>query len=784
MGTFGFYLTGSLVAGNNTVTPSAGGSITINSTSGANNIAGAALRMDADSTKIIAYGDINIYANGAAAGLNTASQQGHGVILWGSSQVIRSYNGALSIAGYASQYYVYNTGLSDYAGGITLYSGSDLLQAKGNVTLNAVNMPGIALYLTAANASGGGVISDTGNIVMNGLSNCIAQPATYIRMAITATLGSVTISGAGNKYGIYQDAWSGSVTAKTDVNMIGYALTGYGIYYGIGPVTSSNGNVILSGYTSSATTTDYGIYSNAIGVSASNGSVTFQGSKMTSASTGSGYLINAAGTMSGGTPNIPVPICAVADSANSAFAATYGVYWTGAIAANTTTGQINLYAKAPYISGVMTAYGLLLGTANQSYSLTGANSVISVLAGSIGTGSLSYQTASNLEIGSLSGVDGFTGGSLSITETATLTQTKPISVNTLTLAGSGGVFVLSQANTVNTSITLNSGTLKVGNSSALGSTSKPLTMAASTILQANADLLTLSNPISMSGAATINAPSTYTFTLSGILSGASGALAINSPTSNTGTVILTAANTYGSTTTVSSGTLQIGAQDNSSATLGASASYAQALTVSSGAAFNWYSSAAQTFTNLAAGGTTGAINFNSTGTNAVTISGDQAFTGMVNVSQPVIMSGGSNGAKTGLGNTQTVRIKNGGTITLTTTADNAFLGSSVSSNLIIDQGGVLTTNASSSYSYHMGTITLNGGTLAYGNTSLVSGGCALACGTYNLDGKVTVTANSTISAIGVLLSQTSGTIFDVASGVTLTVSGILYKPTISIQIPA
>jgi hypothetical protein len=117
-----------------------------------------------------------------------------------------------------------------------------------------------------------------------------------------------------------------------------------------------------------------------------------------------------------------------------ASAATYGVYWTGAITANTTSGQINLYAKAPQISGVMTAYGLFLATTNQSYALTGANSVISVLAGSIGTGSLSFQTASNLEIGSLSGVDGFTGAGLSITETATLSQTKAISVSTLTLA--------------------------------------------------------------------------------------------------------------------------------------------------------------------------------------------------------------------------------------------------------------------------------------------------------------------------------------------------------------
>ncbi|WP_215299723.1 autotransporter-associated beta strand repeat-containing protein, partial [Polynucleobacter sp. AP-Nino-20-G2] len=776
-GGYGIYIYGGgIVAGNDTTTPTSGGSITINSTSSANDISGAALRIDVDSTKIIAYGDINIYANGAPAGLNVANQQGHGVILYGNYQTIRSYHGDLMITGYANHADGAVNGWLNTSGGISLWSTSDILRAYGNVTLKGVSMGGIGVFLGANNLAGGGVTADTGNIVINALSNS-GYAAVYVRLPVAATLGSVSISGAGSGAGIYQDAWSGAVSAKADINMIGYATSGHGIYYAAGPVSSSNGNINIYGYTSSTNTGYYGTYSNAISASAINGSVTFQGSTISSASTGSGYLVNAAATMSGGTPNIPAPIFAVADSVNPAYGATYGLYWTGNITANTTTGQINLYAKAPYVSGVMTAYGLLLGTANQSYSLTGSNAVISVLAGSIGTGSLSYQTASNLEIGALSGVNGFTGSGLTITETATLTQAKSISVDTLTLTGSGGVFVLSQANTVNTSITLNSGTLKVGNSSALGGTSKPLTMAASTILQANADLLTLSNPISMSGAATINAPSTYTFTLSGILSGASGALTINSPTSNTGTVILTAANTYGSTTTVSAGTLQIGTQGSSSATLGASASYAQALSVSSGATFNWYSSATQSFSNLAAGGTTGAINFSSTGTNAVTISGDQAFTGVVNVSQPVIMSGGSNNAHTGLGNTQTVHISNGGTITLSTTADNAFLGYSVTTNLIIDQGGLLTTNSTSSYSYHMGTITLNGGTLAYGNSSLVAGGCAVACGTYNLDNKVTVTANSTMSAIGVLLSQAGGTVFDVASGITLTVSGILYRPT-------
>jgi len=56
--------------------------------------------------------------------------------------------------------------------------------------------------------------------------------------------------------------------------------------------------------------------------------VTLQGAKINSASTGSGYLVNAAGTLDAS--NNPAPIYAVADAANMAYAATNGVYWTGA----------------------------------------------------------------------------------------------------------------------------------------------------------------------------------------------------------------------------------------------------------------------------------------------------------------------------------------------------------------------------------------------------------------------------------------------------------------------
>jgi hypothetical protein len=179
----------------------------------------------------------------------------------------------------------------------------------------------------------------------------------------------------------------------------------------VGAITSSNGSVTLSGYTSSTNAGYYGIYSNAKDVLATNGSITFQGAKINSSSAGSGYLVNAAAALDGTTP---APIFATADAANMAMANTYGLYWTGKVTADTTNGYIQIAAKTPYVSGVMTSYGLALLSTNQNYSLTGANAVASLTA-NIGTGSLSYTNANPLNIGSYNGIVGITAGSVTLT---------------------------------------------------------------------------------------------------------------------------------------------------------------------------------------------------------------------------------------------------------------------------------------------------------------------------------------------------------------------------------
>jgi autotransporter-associated beta strand protein len=321
---------------------------------------------------------------------------------------------------------------------------------------------------------------------------------------VTATLGSVTISAAGQNYGYYQDAYSGSVSAKADVNINGYATAGDGIYVNIGSISSSHGNVILSGTTTSTNTAHYGIESTK-SVSAANGSVTFQASKLDTVTT----LANA--IISRTINSRPDPYFAIADSSNMASAASVGLNWTGAVTANSSTGYISINAKAPSITGAMTAYGVNLLADNQSYILNSTSNSINTLAADIGTGSLTFVNSGVLNIGSYNGVTGITATGLTLTAGGltdtndagiTTTSSSTITINNasgsydysgviagpvaLTKSGNGSQ-TLSAENSYTGLTTISAGTLKLG--VAGGSTNTPLgTTAAGTTISAGGTL--------------------------------------------------------------------------------------------------------------------------------------------------------------------------------------------------------------------------------------------------------------------------------------------------------
>ncbi|MCX6874833.1 MAG: autotransporter-associated beta strand repeat-containing protein, partial [Verrucomicrobia bacterium] len=98
--------------------------------------------------------------------------------------------------------------------------------------------------------------------------------------------------------------------------------------------------------------------------------------------------------------------------------------------------------------------------------------------------------------------------------------------------------------------------------------------------------------------------------------------------------------------------------------------------------------------------------------------------------------------------------------------NNAFAGIG---SIIINSDGRL--SGGSNTTTHLGSITLNGGTISGSDT----GGTAALVGIFNFDDTVHVTADSTISVTGagVTLGQTGGTQFNVDSGKTLSVTGTI-----------
>ncbi len=154
--------------------------------------------------------------------------------------------------------------------------------------------------------------------------------------------------------------------------------------------------------------------------------------------------------------------------------------------------------------------------------------------------------------------------------TASFTLAAPLSGNGSLTKSGNATLALTAANTFTGGTTVASGTLSLGNSTALGSGSvtlsggalstapasspilaNPLTFAADTTLTGN---LTFSSPAQLSLANRILTVPSGTVTLSGVLSDDASR---NLTKAGPGTLVLSAANTYRGTTTISAGALRV-----------------------------------------------------------------------------------------------------------------------------------------------------------------------------------------------------------------------------------
>ncbi len=215
--------------------------------------------------------------------------------------------------------------------------------------------------------------------------------------------------------------------------------------------------------------------------------------------------------------------------------------------ANTYTGSTTVNGGSLAIAGNDACLGAAPGVATVGHlTLDGGTFVLN-------TGSITLNSNRGITLGS--------GGGTFDWATRTLTYGGIIAgAGTLTKASSG-TLTLGGVNTYAGATTINGGTISIGADSGLGAapgvaTPGHLTFNGGALTCTASFALASNRGIAMTGAGTINVNSSYTVTYGGVIAG-SGALT----KAAAGVLTLSGANTYGGATTISAGTLRLGAND-------------------------------------------------------------------------------------------------------------------------------------------------------------------------------------------------------------------------------
>ena len=604
---------------------------------------------------------------------------------------------------------VAGTSCSFNLGGTTTFLSSNSIFDFGTspITLNNVLLGnGVTLYLGGGSSGSITVASITGtaggsasNVVIN------TSGAVSVTGAIGTDIGTLTITNAGGA------TFGGAVTASTVA------------------LTSATGTIafndVLTANTLSTTSNAYNVAINASGSAITN-AVTFS-------NTGTVSLGSSGGTQTytGGITATAPSSSTLKGTINTTNAAmTFGPLTLGA---NTTLNS-NASTNAGDITlGAVTAssYSLTLSTGS---GVSGAD-----VAGTsfTGTGSLNLQNIG----GTASFTGGITAADFTIANTVnnvSLTGTGGTVTNAITFNNTGSLTLGSAGNTQTytagitatapSSITT-AGTLVMGGSTTLGDSDTLVTLGSATTLSAVAGgTITLGSNIQASniGLTISGAGNTVIATVIDIGSG-------TLTKSGAGTLTLSGTNTYTGTTTVSAGTLALGASDvisNSSAltvnggtlALGSHSDTVGAVTIGSnggsitsttgvltGTSYTFNNTSAATVSAILAG----SVNLTQAGSGTTTLSGANTYSGTTTIS--------------------------GGTLSIS--ADNQLGNAPVSASTgsIIFNGGTLNTTASF-------TLNANRGIAMTGN------------GTINVDGSTVLTYNGIIAGAGDLTKSGAGTL--------------------------
>jgi autotransporter-associated beta strand protein len=252
-----------------------------------------------------------------------------------------------------------------------------------------------------------------------------------------------------------------------------------------------------------------------------------------------------------------------------------------------------------------------------------------------------------------------------------------------------GTLTLSGANTYTGSTTINAGTLSLNGGSAIADTSA-VTVSSGAVLNLGASetvgSIAGAGNIALGSYTLTSGGANSTTTLSGIISGTGGMTK-----NGTGTLTLSGANTYTGSTTINTGTLALGSNQNLGTISGAGNISLGSYTLTTNATSN------TTLSGAISG--TGALTKNGTGT--LTLAGSNTYSGATTINVGTLKAGSTTGLSSGS-------------------------AVSVAAGATLDLGGF--NNTISSLSTATGTITNSGGTANLTITTVGSGAAQLFTG--------------------------------------------------------
>ncbi|EMF0716275.1 autotransporter-associated beta strand repeat-containing protein [Citrobacter freundii] len=697
-----------------------------NTYTGGTNISGGTLQLGDGTTNGSVLGNI---ANAGTLALKPASGTSMAV-----SGVV-SGSGALKMIGTGTAVL---TGTNTYTGGTTISSGTLQIgdgTTNGALPGNVVNNAALVFMpKTATTLNYGGVISGTGTVTQNG-------PGTTVFTGANTYTGGTIISSGVLQLGDGTSNNDGSIAGNvTNNGTLAFRFNGSKT---VSNVISGSGNVSqLSGTTTLS------------GVNTYTGGTTLTGGLLAVSNDNNLGDVSGRLTFDGGilqtTANIARDIVITANGGR--VYNTNGSTLSGNISG---TGVLEFQSGTTYITGNNTSSG---GIILSEYATVVINS-----ANALGTGKITGRSRDNVY-----------GGGGNLRTTATMTLANDIDLGFTSFYGSGSQQSVGFITDAGTTLTLTgninnvggyrpqngfskngAGTMVLANARYDNGDSYPVRVYGGTLIVGDGGsrgTIGASSSVVASGAALkFNRGDTYLY--SGGISGAGSFEQIG-----TGTLVLTGNSTHTGGSTITSGTVQLG---NGGTTGWISGN----ITNNGTLAFNRSDNV--TWSNLISG--TGSLS--KLGTNTLTLTGTQAYTGGTTINAGILQLGDGTTDGSIIGNVNMA----GGAL-----AFNASNGSMTDQNALISGAGGVTklglgTTVLKGANTYTGATTVSAGTLYIdGNQSAATGATTVANGA-TLGGNGTIGGNVTIANGATLMpGSESGT------GGTLTINGNLALNDLSI----